>query len=51
MIAPIKFNDLNLSFDAIYRNYGEHAMASHVQSQMHITSHVKSHTCELGLIY
>ena len=24
-------------------------MASHVQSQMHITSHVKSHPCELGL--
>jgi len=49
MIASKKFNDLNFCFDAIYRDYGEHAMTSHVQSQMHITSHVKSHPCECEL--
>jgi len=39
MIAPTKFNDLNFCFDAIYRNYGEHAMTSHVKSQKWFTWH------------
>ena len=37
MIASRKFNDLNFCFDAIYRNYGEHAMTSHLRSQKWFT--------------
>jgi len=37
MIASGKFNDLNFCFDAIYRNYGEHAMTSHLRSQKWFT--------------
>jgi len=37
MIAPTKFNDFNFCFGAIYRNYGEHAMISHKQSQKWFT--------------
>ena len=31
MIAPTKFNDFNFCVGAIYRNYGEHAMTSHLR--------------------
>jgi len=37
MIAPTKFNDFNFCFGAIYRNYGEHAMTSHLRSQKWFT--------------